>query len=39
MSAGDKSHDDMKEYAGTALCFEVLGFTVPMQLVVLRDGA
>ena len=38
MSAGDESHDDVRRCAGTVLCFEVLGFTVPMQLVVLREG-
>jgi hypothetical protein len=26
MSAGDKSHDNVNKCAGTALCFEVLGF-------------
>jgi len=38
MSAGDKSLGNVSECAGTVLCFEVLGFTVPMQLVVLREG-
>ena len=38
MSAGDKSHKNVSEYAGTASCFAVLGFTVPVQSALLREG-